>query len=183
MRVPARGLAFEIQCGLHTTRGDVRGTDAFSRLAPSGEKWAWPLAGLGFWGCWPLGFRRSRAAAGAADWPDFGHLPPERRPVFLISALFSKALLRMTAASPPFVCRTPSERAGHSLHWPRDSEWLRSPNAAFRMKRCAGGKGEVETSSAGVAELVDALDLGSSGESRGGSNPSARTMRRLCGAA
>jgi hypothetical protein len=29
--------------------------------------------------------------------------------------------------------------------------------------------------SAGVAELVDALDLGSSGASRGGSNPSART--------
>ena len=29
--------------------------------------------------------------------------------------------------------------------------------------------------SAGVAELVDALDLGSSGESRGGSSPSART--------
>ena len=28
---------------------------------------------------------------------------------------------------------------------------------------------------AGVAELVDALDLGSSGASRGGSNPSART--------
>jgi hypothetical protein len=34
--------------------------------------------------------------------------------------------------------------------------------------------------SAGVAELVDALDLGSSGESRGGSSPSARTtMRQL----
>ncbi len=30
-------------------------------------------------------------------------------------------------------------------------------------------------SRAGVAELVDALDLGSSGESRGGSSPSART--------
>ena len=29
---------------------------------------------------------------------------------------------------------------------------------------------------AGVAELVDALDLGSSGENRGGSSPSARTM-------
>jgi hypothetical protein len=28
---------------------------------------------------------------------------------------------------------------------------------------------------AGVAELVDALDLGSSDENRGGSNPSART--------
>ena len=31
--------------------------------------------------------------------------------------------------------------------------------------------------SAGVAELVDALDLGSSDESRGGSSPSARTKR------
>ena len=30
-------------------------------------------------------------------------------------------------------------------------------------------------SGAGVAELVDALDLGSSDESRGGSSPSART--------
>ena len=29
---------------------------------------------------------------------------------------------------------------------------------------------------AGVAKLVDALDLGSSDESRGGSNPSARTV-------
>ena len=33
--------------------------------------------------------------------------------------------------------------------------------------------------SAGVAELVDALDLGSSGESRGGSSPSARTTLRV----
>jgi trigger factor len=32
---------------------------------------------------------------------------------------------------------------------------------------------------AGVAELVDALDLGSSGESRGGSSPSARTSERV----
>jgi hypothetical protein len=32
--------------------------------------------------------------------------------------------------------------------------------------------------SAGVAELVDALDLGSSDESRGGSSPSARTIAK-----
>ena len=32
--------------------------------------------------------------------------------------------------------------------------------------------------SAGVAELVDALDLGSSDESRGGASPSARTILR-----
>ena len=44
-----------------------------------------------------------------------------------------------------------------------------------------GGKGEVVTSSAGVAELVDALDLGSSGASRGGSNPSARTSAEPSG--
>ena len=31
---------------------------------------------------------------------------------------------------------------------------------------------------AGVAELVDALDLGSSDASRGGSNPSARTKHK-----
>src|SRR5581483_11850255 len=34
---------------------------------------------------------------------------------------------------------------------------------------------------AGVAELVDALDLGSSGESRGGSSPSARTSQGMIG--
>ena len=35
---------------------------------------------------------------------------------------------------------------------------------------------------AGVAELVDALVLGTSGESRGGSSPSARTtgVKRFC---
>ena len=32
---------------------------------------------------------------------------------------------------------------------------------------------------AGVAELADALDLGSSDENRGGSNPPARTMSRF----
>ena len=36
-------------------------------------------------------------------------------------------------------------------------------------------KGKRSSGRAGVAELVDALDLGSSGESRGGSSPSART--------
>ncbi len=35
--------------------------------------------------------------------------------------------------------------------------------------------GRIEASGAGVAELVDALDLGSSDESCGGSSPSART--------
>ena len=41
-----------------------------------------------------------------------------------------------------------------------------------RTRRGAAGAG---TQAAGVAELVDALDLGSSDENRGGSNPSART--------
>jgi hypothetical protein len=34
---------------------------------------------------------------------------------------------------------------------------------------------------AGVAELADALDLGSSDANRGGSSPPARTMARLAG--
>src|SRR5215216_6673964 len=43
------------------------------------------------------------------------------------------------------------------------------------ISRAARGPGTARYPVAGVAELVDALDLGSSGESRGGSNPSART--------
>jgi hypothetical protein len=41
----------------------------------------------------------------------------------------------------------------------------------------AGGSVAAETA-AGVAELADALDLGSSDVNRGGSNPPARTMAR-----
>ena len=40
-----------------------------------------------------------------------------------------------------------------------------------------GHRGRDMMLSAGVAELVDALDLGSSDESCGGSSPSARTKR------
>src|SRR5262249_15049790 len=49
-----------------------------------------------------------------------------------------------------------------------------------RVKPCriAAPKSSVIWPSAGVAELVDALDLGSSGESRGGSSPSARTNEK-----
>ena len=48
--------------------------------------------------------------------------------------------------------------------------------AGIRRRMQAGGKRERQKLNAGVAELVDALDLGSSGESRGGSDPSARTI-------
>ena len=41
------------------------------------------------------------------------------------------------------------------------------------------GAAPVEKLGAGVAELADALDLGSSDENRGGSNPPARTNRPL----
>ena len=40
-----------------------------------------------------------------------------------------------------------------------------------------GHRGRTDAIHAGVAELVDALDLGSSDESCGGSSPSARTKR------
>src|SRR5947207_2001376 len=59
----------------------------------------------------------------------------------------------------------------------RVAAWLRIPIFAlgvrphYDISRAAR--------SAGVAELVDALDLGSSDASRGGSNPSARTTRQV----
>ena len=40
---------------------------------------------------------------------------------------------------------------------------------------------ERSETAAGVAELADALDLGSSDANRGGSSPPARTMARLAG--
>jgi hypothetical protein len=43
----------------------------------------------------------------------------------------------------------------------------------MRLDSAAGGR------RAGVAELADALDLGSSDENRGGSNPSARTTAAI----
>ena len=46
---------------------------------------------------------------------------------------------------------------------------------ALVVRRGLNDSGEV----AGVAELVDALVLGTSGESRGGSSPSARTSTRI----
>jgi hypothetical protein len=48
------------------------------------------------------------------------------------------------------------------------------------LQRAAVGPGEHPgwyRRAAGVAELADALDLGSSDENRGGSNPPARTSR------
>src|SRR4051794_18784344 len=52
---------------------------------------------------------------------------------------------------------------------------VRKPLRTFRHHARASRPDMMRT--AGVAELVDALDLGSSDESRGGSSPSARTKR------
>src|SRR6185369_9123317 len=46
-----------------------------------------------------------------------------------------------------------------------------------RTRRLAGTGAGNRRRGAGVAELADALDLGSSDENRGGSNPPARTSR------
>ncbi len=43
----------------------------------------------------------------------------------------------------------------------------------------ASVKGDLTLTRAGVVELVDTPDLGSGDESRGGSNPSARTSAHL----
>ena len=53
----------------------------------------------------------------------------------------------------------------------------RKPVRTFRQIML-GHRGRKRVLSAGVAELVDALDLGSSDESCGGSSPSARTILR-----
>ena len=50
----------------------------------------------------------------------------------------------------------------------------RKPLHTFRLS-CPGIAAGHDAILAGVAELVDALDLGSSDESRGGSSPFART--------
>jgi hypothetical protein len=49
------------------------------------------------------------------------------------------------------------------------------PQPCYKPRRAAKRSLPSAAPQAGVAELVDALDLGSSDESRGGSNPSART--------
>jgi hypothetical protein len=48
--------------------------------------------------------------------------------------------------------------------------------AAHFSASCSGIAVDLDAFHAGVAELVDALDLGSSDESCGGSSPSARTI-------
>jgi hypothetical protein len=57
-----------------------------------------------------------------------------------------------------------------------EHDGVRKPPRTFRHQAWASRPDMML--SAGVAELVDALDLGSSDESRGGSSPSARTKRR-----
>ena len=51
------------------------------------------------------------------------------------------------------------------------------PKTGLRFSASCPGIAAGPVLSAGVAELVDALDLGSSDESCGGSSPSARTKR------
>ena len=53
----------------------------------------------------------------------------------------------------------------------------KQPETAFAFSASCSGLRPDMMLSAGVAELVDALDLGSSDESCGGSSPSARTKR------
>src|SRR5712671_6987863 len=53
----------------------------------------------------------------------------------------------------------------------------RPKTASHFSAPCSGTAAGHEAVQAGVAELVDALDLGSSDESCGGSSPSARTKR------
>jgi hypothetical protein len=60
-----------------------------------------------------------------------------------------------------------------SIHLEHD----RPPENRFTFFGVMLGSRPVMMLSAGVAELVDALDLGSSDESCGGSSPSARTKR------
>ena len=53
----------------------------------------------------------------------------------------------------------------------------RPKTASHFSASCSGIAAGHDAIHAGVAELVDALDLGSSDESCGGSSPSARTKR------
>jgi hypothetical protein len=53
----------------------------------------------------------------------------------------------------------------------------RPKTASHFSASCSGIAAGNDAIQAGVAELVDALDLGSSDESCGGSSPSARTKR------
>ena len=73
------------------------------------------------------------------------------------------------------VCGTGGRRfeTGHSPHLNSAIAELPAIMAdALAVRGGLNNSGEV----AGVAELVDALVLGTSGESRGGSSPSARTI-------
>ncbi len=72
------------------------------------------------------------------------------------------------------VCGTGGRRfeTGHSPHLiPAYAGFVNSDGRRVVSPQGLGGRREI----AGVAELVDALVLGTSGESRGGSSPSART--------
>ena len=83
----------------------------------------------------------------------------QRPPIFIAVAGISRDI------SPPL------EMAGFAA--------LLSRAAASKPCQIVAPEGSFDLPFAGVAELVDARDLGSRDESRGGSNPSARTMPRV----
>ena len=78
-----------------------------------------------------------------------------------------------TAPDPPWHTEFPCN-AGSWQYRPVRQERVRLAESGNRF-------GLEDQPAAGVAELVDALDLGSSDESRGGSSPSARTTSRTAG--
>jgi hypothetical protein len=57
----------------------------------------------------------------------------------------------------------------------RCTSFVVQETATIDIEPAAAGGTQVRPRVAGVAELVDAPDLGSGGENRGGSSPSART--------
>ena len=80
----------------------------------------------------------------------------------------------MISPRPRFATGSASRKPDYSLVWSMTA--ARKPLHTFR--RHAPHRGRTNDAiQAGVAELVDALDLGSSDESCGGSSPSARTKR------
>src|SRR5579863_8094349 len=71
---------------------------------------------------------------------------------------------------PPYAAWRAADR-GRRVRYVRLGEYVRNRGRRLEMRPDEA----VERRPAGVAELADALDLGSSDENRGGSNPPART--------
>ena len=71
-----------------------------------------------------------------------------------------------------WICPVAAATSGEASGWP----FFCCEPVGSCYKPAARGIAAGQMLSAGVAELVDALDLGSSDESCGGSSPSARTI-------